>query len=164
MMNFQCIISSIVLAVATLLFTSPLIAAENPMDCIGELAIPSFRGLVATYIPAIIQVRITIGQNGKAQSVDYSGAKGNFPLELNTYFRDKTRYVDSCAGKTISFTVRYLVEGNRTGFPVSEVRFRPPDEITVICHPLEPALDPYRTQDPFKPQGQDSRGRKSPAQ
>jgi hypothetical protein len=73
------------------------------------------------------------------------GAKPIFSYALDEYFKEKTRYLKACDGKTITFTIHYQVEGQRTGFPVWEVRFRPPDEIIVLSHPIEPALDPVRT-------------------
>ena len=122
--------------------------ANDPMACVQELALPNSRYLF-TVIPATVVAHILIGKDGTAKSVDYEGAKHIFKLTLDEYFKEKTRYVKACDGKTITFTIHYQVEGQRTSFPVWEVRFRPPDEIIVLSHPIEPSLDPVRTV-PFK--------------
>lgn len=117
-------------------------AADNPMACVEEIAMPEVTSGIVTSIPATIEVHVLIGSNGVAQKIDSSG-KPVFRLELDSYFKDGTRYRNACAGKTISFTVRYLVEGNATLRPVSEVRFRPPNEFVVRSHPVMPAIDPF---------------------
>lgn len=113
------------------------------MDCIEEITVPNGAGALTTYIPATVQVRILIGDNGRAASVDVGAAKPIFRRELGRYFSEGTRYLKTCQGKTITFTVRYVVRGWKTALPVSEVHFKPPDEFVVICHPVEPALDPF---------------------
>jgi hypothetical protein len=118
--------------------------ANDPMTCVQDLALPGPRGLF-TVIPATVVAHIVIGTDGTAKSVDYEGAKPIFKYALDEYFRKKTRYVKACDGKTINFTIHYRVEGQKTSFPVWEVRFRPPDEIVVLSHPIEPSLDPVRT-------------------
>jgi hypothetical protein len=96
-----------------------------------------------TSVPATVQVRILIADNGRAASVDFGTAKPIFRLELGHYFSEGARYLKACQGKTITFTVRYVVRGEKTARPVSEVRFKPPSEFVVICRPVEPALDPF---------------------
>jgi hypothetical protein len=137
------------LCAALFLFAPPAVnAAENPMDCVQEIAMPYVTGGMMMSVPATIQVHVLIGEHGMAQRIDYGDAKPILGLELDEYFKKKTRYVEACKGKTISFTIRYIVEGNRTTRPVSEVRFRPPNEFIVLCHPVEPALDPLREPKP----------------
>ena len=121
-------------------------SAEDPMACVKELAMPGYQWRQATIV-----AHIAISKGGKAKSVDYGDAKSWFKFELDQYFEEKTRYAESCDGKTISFTIRYLVEGQKINFPVWEARFRPPDEIIVISHPMEPALDPVVRTEPLKP-------------
>jgi hypothetical protein len=113
--------------------------ADDPMACVKELAMPGYQWREATIV-----ARIAIGKGGKAKSVDYDDAKPWFRSELDQYFKEKTRYAEACDGKTITFTVRYLVQGQETGHPVWEVRFRPPDEIIVVSHPMAPSMDPVR--------------------
>jgi hypothetical protein len=121
-------------------------ASPDAIGCIKELALPGYMGLVVTYIPARVEVRIAIGKDGKAKSVAYSTpvASGVFRQELDEYFADKTRYDAACAGRTISFFVSYEVQGTPTSFAQAEVRFSPPDQIVIICRPKIPALDPER--------------------
>ena len=118
--------------------------AESPMDCVREITMPNSYFFVASMIPATIQVHVAIGTNGNASSVDYGNANLNFRTELDRYFSRTARYAEGCAGKTIDFTVHYVVEGQKTSMHVSEVRFKPPNDIIVVCHPLEPILDPTR--------------------
>ncbi len=127
-----------------LLLSSAALAAESPMDCIEEIAMPYVTGEIMMSLPTTVSVHVLVGKHGVAQETNYGNAKPVLGLVLDRYFKEKTRYVDACEGKTISFTVRYVVGGNRTAFPVSEVRYRPPDEFLVLCHPVEPALDPFR--------------------
>jgi len=95
-------------------------------------------------LPADVGVRILIGSDGSAQKVDYSGGTPVLKHELDYYFKDGAHYRKACKGSTISFIVRYLVEGNKTVRPVSEVQFRPPNEFIVRSHPVIPASDPVR--------------------
>ncbi len=96
-----------------------------------------------TDIPATVELQILIGMDGRARKIEYGTANPRLRIVLGRYFKGKARYIPACAGKTIGFTVRYIVEGNKTQFPVSEVRFRPPKEFLVVCHPIEPSLDPF---------------------
>jgi hypothetical protein len=134
-------------------------AAQNPMDCVEEMTMPSVTPGIVTALPATIAVRILIGRYGRARKIDYRDAKPvatAIPFRLpaledalNTFFKDGTRYVEACEGKTISFTVRYVVEGNATDrLYSSEVRFRPPNEFIVRSHPVIPALEPFRERSP----------------
>ena len=67
--------------------------------------------MVSTYIPATVEVRVTIGEGGKAQDVTYDTQIRAFKLLLDGYFKEKTRYLGSCGGKTISFAVHYVAAG-----------------------------------------------------
>jgi len=118
-------------------------AAENPMACVEEITMPRVTPGMVTSLPANIEVHVLIGSNGVAQKVDYSSGTPALRRELDFYFKDGTSYSKACNGRTIRFTVRYLVEGNKTQGPVSEVRFRPPDEFIIRSHPVIPAVDPF---------------------
>ena len=131
-----------------LFVSSTAIAADNPMNCIEEISMPYVTGEIMMSLPATVYVHVLIGDHGVAKRIDYGGAKPVLRLVLDRYFKDKTRYLGACKGKTISFTVRYVVQGNRTALPVSEVRYRPPNEFLVLCHPVEPALDPFPQVEP----------------
>jgi len=133
--------------------------AENLMDCVEEITMPSVTMGMVTSLPATIEVHILIGKHGRAQKIDYRDLKPVatvipfrlrvFEHELNTYFQDGTRYVEACQGKTISFTVRYLLEGNATDHLYSsEVRFKPPNEFIVRSHPVIPVFEPFRERSP----------------
>jgi len=91
----------------------------------------------------MVKVDITIGGDGRAKEIEFHDATGIVTLDLERYFKKETRYRQSCNGKTISFIVRYVVRENTTSSPACQVRFRPPNEFIVLCHPVEPALDPY---------------------
>jgi hypothetical protein len=119
-------------------------ASPDAIGCTEELALPGYLGLVAVHIPAKVEVRVAIGKDGKARSTSYSTPIAAFRQELDEYFAEKTRYSTACAGKTISFLAVYKVEGSATAFAQAEVRFIPPDQIVIICHPKAPALDPAR--------------------
>jgi hypothetical protein len=105
------------LAAGALFAATSACGADNPMACIKELAMPSLLGRVHV-VPITIVARIAIGKGGTAKDVDYGDAKGSFRIELDEYFKERTRYTEACDGKTISFTIRYLVEGQKTGHPV----------------------------------------------
>jgi hypothetical protein len=113
------------------------------MDCVSEITIPNTTGGIMMSIPATIHVHVTVGKNGIARTVDYGDAKPILRTALDQYFKEQARYLPACEGKTISFTVRYLVEGRRMPFPVSELRFRAPSEFVIVSHPIEPSIDPF---------------------
>ena len=114
------------------------------MDCVTELPMPYVTPGVLMNIPATIPVRITVGKNGRASEVEYGDVKPIVRLELDWYFKRDARYKPACAGRTITFTVRYLLEGVPTPFLVSRVLFRPPSEFVVVAHPIQPSLDGVR--------------------
>lgn len=121
-----------------------LCGAQSPLDCVAEMTIPNATPGIRMFIPATVYVRVTIGKNGLASSVDYGDAKPLLGIALDQYFKEDAHYVPACAGRTIGFTVRYVVEGERTYYPVSKVHFRQPDEFVIIVHPPQPSLDPAR--------------------
>ena len=97
-------------------------AAENPMSCVEEITMPYVTSGMVMSLPADIEVHVLIGSNGESQRIVYSSGTPVLKHELDRYFKDRSRYSKACKGRTISFTVRYLVEGNETQGPVSEVR------------------------------------------
>ena len=129
--------------IEALLLSVSLCLAEGPMDCISEMTMPNATGGIDSIIPATVRVRVTIGKNGLARSVDYGDAKPLLRIALNQYFKEEARYVPACEGKTISFRVRFVVEGIPTPFLSSKVRFHSPDEFVVVTHPTKPSLDEF---------------------
>jgi hypothetical protein len=108
------------------------------------MTIPNATGGINTNLPATVHVRVTIGKNGRASSVEYGDAKPIIRISLDQYFKEEARYVPACEGRTIDFTVRYVVEGIETPYLVSKLRFRQPNEFVVVVHPIQPSLDPVR--------------------
>jgi hypothetical protein len=133
---------------ASAIFAASALCAESPMDCVRELTIPNSYLFVWPLIPATIQVHVSIGTEGKARTVAYDNASPNFRVQLDRYFSETAVYAESCAGKTIDFTVHYIVEGQKTSAHSSEVRFKPPNDFTVVCRPLIPFLDPMMEKAP----------------
>ena len=130
--------------VMLMLLCSAAIAADDPMTCVEEITMPYVTPGMVMSIPANIEIQVAIGTKGEARKISYSSGTPLLRHELDRYFKDKARYKKACMGRTISFTVRFLVEGNETVHAVSEVRFRPPNEFIVRSHPVTPALDPVR--------------------
>jgi len=139
---------------APLLLTAGSLAADGPMDCVNEMTMPYALGQIFTSIPATIEVRVTIGRNGRARSVDYGDAKPILKLALDQFFKEEASYLSACEGRTIAFTVRYLIDGAPTPYPLSKIRFRSPNEFVVIAHPMEPSLDPIPKLPPKQPKPQ----------
>ena len=102
---------------------------------------PHYNGTMTHDIPSTVSVSVTIGATGKSESIRLSPADSPLRFELLDDFGARTRYKHECRGKTIVFVVRYLVEGERTDFPIAEIKFRPPNEIDVVCRPLKPRLN-----------------------
>ena len=98
--------------------------------------------MIATYIPATVEVSLTIGKGGVPQKISYSTSNALLRAELEYFFKTKTTYREACQGKVVTFVVRYLVEGSPVDDPTSEVRLEPPNRFTVVCRPLNPILDP----------------------
>jgi hypothetical protein len=134
----------VVLTIGTLIICSSARASDNAMACVKEIAIPSAYSTVITKIPATVEARILIGDYGTAESVTYDTNLKLLIFQLDAYFKEKTKYVDSCKGRTITMIVQYTVVEPEVDFPTSEVHFEPPDRFRVICHRIRPALDPVR--------------------
>ena len=124
------------------LCTTPSLA-NGPLDCVNEIAVPRVNGNVIVSIPATVQVHVSIGKKGIARAVEYEGAKPLLRIALDQFFKRESSYLPSCAGRTITFVVRYTVEGAATSEPLSTARFRPPNEFIVVAHPMKPALDAF---------------------
>jgi hypothetical protein len=143
-----CIVSQVAVVV---LASVSLCVAAGPMDCVSEITMPDVAGIMME-IPTTIQVRVTIGKDGRAAKVDYGSARPIIRFELDRSFKRENRYLSVCENRTITFIVRYLVEGDPTPFPVFKVKFRPPDEFVVVAHPIEPSLDPFPQVPPRRPE------------
>lgn len=121
-------------------------ASDDAIGCVKTITMPGAYSSVMIRIPATVEARIQIGNNGRAERVTYDTEVRLLTIQLDAYFRERARYRQECMGKTISFTVHYMVVDPAVDFPVSEVRFDPPDQIYVICHRLKPALDPVKSK------------------
>ena len=119
-------------------------ASEDAISCVKTMTMPEAYSGVMTRIPATVEAHIQIGDDGAATTVTYDTKVKLLTLQLDSYFKERTRYRQECRGKTITFVVHYLVVDPAVDFPSSEIRFDPPDEIYVICHRLKPSLDPVR--------------------
>lgn len=131
----------------TTLFIAGLIpakASDDAVTCVKELVMPSSYSTIYSYLPATVVLRVRIGENGRAKVIAYNTSFETLKIHLDGYFKEKTRYSESCNGKTITFTVHYIIEGSALDFATSEVRFDPPDQFYIMCHPLKPSLDPAR--------------------
>ena len=147
-----------VLFIAVLSTYCPTWASEDAMSCVKEMAIPSAYSTIFTYLPTKVEVRVTIGENGRASAVSYNTKVKQLMLHLDAYFKDRTRYLESCKGREISFKVEYSIIEPALDFGASDVSFEPPDQFFIRCHRLKPSLDPVRPKD-LEPQKGDS-GRK----
>ena len=139
---------------SALVLTSSAIASDNPLTCVKELSVPGYRGIVANIIPAVVSVRVLIGKDGHAASTEYGEGQEPFRLELDAYFKEKSRYSNDCEGSTVTFIVRYEVEGRWVSYkPSWETSIRPPNEIILTCHPIGITDDPVRNIEVQKPKG-----------
>lgn len=114
-----------VLLVGTLTTSDLALASEDAMTCVKEIAIPSAYSTIVTQIPATVEARILIGGGGKAESITYDTKVKALTLQLDAYFKEKTKYLDSCKGRTITFTVRYTLVEPALDVSASEVIFEP---------------------------------------
>lgn len=128
-------------ATAVLFLCSAAVASEHPMDCVEELAMPYIKATQGYIFPGAVEVHILVGKHGHADKIEYDYNGKRFPAQnLSMYFWYGTRYLDVCEGKTISFTVRFVLEGEPTDRPeaTSEVQFTAPKEFIVKSHPVKP--------------------------
>jgi hypothetical protein len=136
----------ILLIMYTLLMATNAWASSDAIGCIKEITMPGYQGrLSAAYFPLKVEVIIDINDNGKARHVRYSSPIVGLSDELNDYFIQKANYSTACAGRTISFFVTFEVQSSPE-IP-TEVRFSPPDRITIVARRPVPALDPVRSGD-----------------
>jgi len=87
---------------------------------------------------------VSIGKKGIARAVEYEGAKPLLRIALDQFFKRESSYLPTCSGRTITFVVRYTVEGVPTSEPLSAAaRFKPPNEFIVVAYPVKPSLDAF---------------------
>ena len=132
-------------AILLMFMSSQLYGSDDAISCVKEISMPSAYTGILRYIPAVVKVRILIGERGEAKLVTYDTEIEALKGQLSSYFKERTTYASACKGKTITFTVRYTLIGPELGVPASEVRFEPPDRLLVICHRLAPSFDPPAT-------------------
>jgi hypothetical protein len=125
----------------------PIKASDDGIACVKEIAVPSAYSAIFSYLPAKIEVRVKIGEGGKASAIDYDTDIKAIRSQLDSYFKEKTTYLSSCRGRTITFIVQYEILDPALDFAASEVRFEPPNHFSVRCHRLKPSLDPARPKD-----------------
>jgi hypothetical protein len=132
--------------IGAMMLCPPALASNDAMACVKEIAIPSTYSTIQSRIPAIVEANILIGAGGRAERVTYDTDNKLLTLHLDTYFKEKTRYADSCKGRTVTFTVQYTLVDPEVDSSYSEVHFEPPDRFLVICHRLKPSFDPVRSK------------------
>ncbi|SRR5579883_134159 len=120
-------------------------ASDDALTCVREITMPSAYSSIFRQLPTTVKVQVEIGDGGVPRSVEYDTTVKALTLQLDAYFLEKTKYLDSCRGKKITFTVEYSIVDPALDFAVSEVRFEPPDRFFVVCHRLKPSLDPARS-------------------
>ncbi len=115
------------------------LSAQALSNCVEELALPGYARLLRT--PGVIDVDITIGADGKAESARFSTGDAMTQVYLKVYFITESTYNKKCRGQRIHFVVRYIAEGEPTFEPRYETRWRAPNEFIVKYHPLKPIIN-----------------------
>ena len=133
------VIASLVLVVSLWAWASS--APDPPMGCVDEITFPVFDQAIAYYLPAEAHVRVRIGSRDGEHSVTLDPPNTPLGLDLMDAFDTGTHYSSSCKGKVLDFDVRYLVQGQRTVVPTWKVRFRPPNQIVIITHPVKGSVN-----------------------
>lgn len=112
---------------------------QTPMSCLEELTIPRFLPTMVGFAPATGTIFLNIGHDGEVSSVRFDSTKKLLNLELENTFRNGARYSPKCMGMTLSFTVTYIILGDKPQIdPVATVRFRAPNQFTVEFPPIKP--------------------------
>ncbi len=119
-------------------------ASSDAMTCTEAITLPGSYSMILWHLPVTTEVKVEIGTQGRARRVVYNTPVKQIAVHLDQYFKDGARYSDKCRGRTITFSVEYVVQGVALDFPVSEVRFMQPDRFVVTVHPIKPSLDPVR--------------------
>jgi len=132
-------IVSLVLAISLWAWASA--APDPPMGCVDEISFPVFRQAIAYYLPVEAHVSVKIGSREGEHSITLDPPNTPLRLDLMKAFDAETRYSASCKGKILDFDVRYLVQGEETLIPVWQVRFRPPNQVIVITHPVKGSVN-----------------------
>jgi hypothetical protein len=134
-------ISTVLLLLAVSLWAWASAASESPLLCVDEISFPVFDHAIAYYLPAEAHVRVAIGSRDGEHSVTLDPPNTPLKLDLMDAFGSETRYSASCKGKVLDFDVRYVVQGQRTVVPSWQVRFRPPNQIIVVTHPVKGSVN-----------------------
>lgn len=118
--------------------------SEEGLNCVEELTVPKFfPGLMSVPL-GTASISVTIGAEGRATAAQISSTNVSLKLHLTTYFVDRTRYALSCVGKTVTFTVEYVIlKEEPVASPVATVRLRPPNHFVVEFPPMKPIGDKF---------------------
>lgn len=137
----SCLSVIAALAVAVSLWGWASDVSDTPMACVDEISFPVFRQAIAFYLPAEAHVRVRIGSRDGERSVTLDPPTTPLKLDLMDAFDTGTRYSPSCKGKLLDFDVRYIVQGEQTLVPSWQVKFRPPNQVVVVTHPVKGSVN-----------------------
>jgi hypothetical protein len=126
------------LAAAAFLVPSCSGASEG-IGCITQMTMPRFLPTLMEFAPASGRIYLTIGDQGKVLQERFEGGNIRVHDQLQLQFRELTSCSPACDGKTISFQMTWLIEGDvRVVEQVATVRFLTPDQFIVRFSPMLP--------------------------
>jgi len=108
------------------------------MDCIAEMRVPTYRGVIwyAGFV-GTVNVKASLGSDAHAISVDVKGSNAALAGLVKSAFAT-AKFSATCAGASFTMNFVYRIAGDKSKEPDNEVVWREPDTFEITARPPVP--------------------------
>lgn len=109
-------------------------AERNDLSCFDHLVLPGYGLYARKGLPGPATVRMKVGADGSAQSVEVESAQLALQVEVKKAM-ESVRFKPDCSGDTVVLHISFELEGPPVDFPFTRIVFDSPNKFTVVSQP-----------------------------
>jgi hypothetical protein len=108
---------------------------EATTECVVELNLPAYSGIEwQARLAGTAEVKIRVGKYGRAADISVVGIHQVLAVLIRGAL-EKSIFVSSCEGRTLSYKLTLEIEGPPSQGPVNSVKVRPPNHYIITANP-----------------------------
>jgi len=107
---------------------------RNDLTCFDHLVLPGWGLYARKGLPGPATVRMKVGADGFAKSVDVESAQLALQVEVKKAM-ESVRFKPDCAGDTIVLRMSFELEGPPVALPFTRIVFDSPNKFTIVSQP-----------------------------
>ncbi len=131
--------SLVLVALSLFCPTAALSQMPSPMGCVSSLEFPIYKELARqAHIAGTASVRLQVEPDGRSSKLQVAGSHPLLERELRRVF-EKARFLESCAGRDLSFEVTFSLEGEPRRQSGLVTRFDYPNRFILTAAPPVPS-------------------------